>query len=251
MIDSSLPADLEFSHLIMNILAFDTSGPVLSVAVQRDSAAIQEKTHFGSWEHMENLLPFADELLRESQLTINQIDAYILNRGPGSFTGLRIGFATLKGLIAADLKPCFSCDSLDALAERIPAASEKHLAVCLDAFRSKFYIKIFENKNNQWISLSEPAAVEINQALQQIPREALISGDALKRFQKLFETAPDKNFKVAPEELWYPRASSLVRIYKNHPSSAKKLISSDDFLPFYLRQSEPEERRDEKVSPKA
>lgn len=228
-----------------HILAFDTSGPVLSVALQCHQAPIQEKTHFGSWEHMENLLPFADELLRQSQITINQVDGFILNRGPGSFTGLRIGFATLKGLVAFDPKPCFSCDSLNALAERIPAEGEKHLAVCLDAFRSKFYIKVFENINGQWLPLSEPQAIEMNQAVQSIPTHAVITGDALKRYQNIFENAPEKKFKIVPEELRYPRASSLIRLYKNHPEQIKKLISSDDFLPFYLRLSEPEERKAE------
>lgn len=229
----------------MNILAFDTSGPVLSVALQTNNTAIQEKTHFGSWEHMENLLPFADELLRKSQITINQVDCFILNRGPGSFTGLRIGFATLKGLIAAGPTPCFSCDSLNALAERIPAVKEKNLAICLDAFRSKFYIKNFENKNGSWFPSSESQAVEMNQAIQSIPASSLITGDALKRYQALFENAAEKKFCIAPEELWYPRASSLIHIYKNRPETVKKLVSSDDFLPFYLRQSEPEERKAE------
>ncbi len=232
----------------MNILAFDTSGPVLSVALQCDEASIQEKTHFGSWEHMENLLPFIDELLRKSQITISQVDSFILNRGPGSFTGLRIGFATLKGLIAFDPKPCYSCDSLDALAERIPTAQEKYLAVCLDAFRSKFYIKTFENKKGQWMPLSDAEAIEMNRAVQKIPPHSLVAGDALKRYKNIFENACDKKLKIAPEELWYPRASSLIRIYINSPKTVKKLLSSDDFLPSYLRQSEPEERRDEKVN---
>ena len=149
----------------MNILAFDTSGPVLSVALQCRDASIQEKTHFGAWEHMENLLPFADELLRASQININQVDCFLINRGPGSFTGLRVGFATLKGLVAVDPKPCYACDSLDTLAERIPTEGKKNLAVCLDAFRSKFYVKIFENKNDRWVSSSAPEAIEMNQSL--------------------------------------------------------------------------------------
>ena len=229
----------------MNILAFDTSGPVLSVALQCADRPIQEKTHFGSWEHMENLLPFVDELLRASQITINQVDCFILNRGPGSFTGLRIGFATLKGLLASAHTDCFSADSLDALAERVPT-TQKNLAICLDAFRSKFYVKIFENKNGRWFSNSAPQAIEINQALLDIPENALITGDALKRYQSLFENAAAKKFCIASEEFWYPRASSLIRLYENHPERIKKLVSSDDFLPFYLRQSEPEERKAEK-----
>ncbi len=229
----------------MNTLALDTSGPVLSVALQCEKTPIQEKVHFGAWEHMENLLPFIDELLRNAKITIHQIDRFLINRGPGSFTGLRIGFASLKGLIVTDPKPCYAFDSLDALAERIPTGTEQHLAVCLDAFRSKFYIKIFENHSGAWRPVSDAAAIEMNLAVQKIPTNALITGDALKRYQNVFETAQNKNFIIAPEELWYPRAASLIRLFENHSEKAKKLLSSDDFLPFYLRQSEPEERQAE------
>ena len=232
----------------MNILALDTSGPVLSVALQAGKAPLSEKIHFGAWEHMENLLPFADQLLQRENLTPAQIDYFLINRGPGSFTGLRIGFSVLKGFMAAAPKPCFSRDSLDALAERIPCSEKKYLAICLDAFRAKFYVKIFENSKGRWQPLSEPEALEIQTAIQKIPADSFIAGDALKRFRNVFENAPLKNFQIAEEDLWYPRAASLIRLHQSHPQKMKKLVTSEDFLPFYLRQSEPEERRNEKMS---
>lgn len=229
----------------MNILAFDTSGPVLSVALQCGENPIREKTHFGAWEHMENLLPFIDELLTQEKITIHQATHFIINRGPGSFTGLRIGFATLKGLVITHPTPSYSCDSLTALAERVPAESTKHLAVCLDAFRGQFYFKLFENQKGTWISNDAPRACEIHQLIQKLPEKTLITGDALKRFRSVFQDAPQKHFSIADENFWYPRASSLIRLYKNQPRLLKKLVSSDDFLPSYLRLSEPEERKAE------
>ncbi|HCM42441.1 MAG TPA: tRNA (adenosine(37)-N6)-threonylcarbamoyltransferase complex dimerization subunit type 1 TsaB [Candidatus Omnitrophica bacterium] len=228
----------------MNLLAFDTSGPVMSVALKCGNTPILEKVRSAAWGHMEELLPFADELLRERNLKITDVESFLLNRGPGSFTGLRIGFSTLLGLIAANPKPCFGVDSLDLLTERIPCENHSHLAVCLDAFRSKFYTKIFENKNNQWQACGSSQALEMNQALELIPEKAFISGNALDRYRNLFE-ASQKSFTIAAQDLWSPRASSLIRLYQNDSPAVKKLVSSEDFLPVYLRLSEPEERKAE------
>lgn len=232
----------------MNILAIDTSGPVLSVALKCGTLPIQEKVHLEATGHMENLLPFIDELLLKHSLQLEQIDSYFINRGPGSFTGLRIGFSTLKGFLAIHPKPCYGCDSLDTLAERIPTAQEKNMAICLDAFRAKFYVKIFENRNNQWFPISESEALPFEDALHKIPTHALIAGDGLKRHRAVFESTAEKKSRFAEEDFWYSRASSLIQLQKSRPAAVKKLVSSDDFLPVYLRQSEPEERRNEKMS---
>lgn len=229
----------------MNLLAIDTSGPILSIALQCGDKPIQEKVHLGAMEHMENIFPFIDELLRAQNLKPNQIDAYLINRGPGSFTGLRIGFSTLKGFLAASTKPCYGCDSLDVLAERIPTIYKKNLAVCLDAFRAKFYIKIFENRDGAWIPTAQAQSLNFEEACHQIPAEAFIAGNALERHCAVFEKFPEKKLRSVPEELWYPRASSMIRLQKSRPEAVKKLLSSSDFLPLYLRLSEPEERKAE------
>ena len=194
---------------------------------------------------MEKYFPFIDELLRTQNLKPTQIDAYLINRGPGSFTGLRIGFSALKGFLAADAKPCYGCDSLDALSERIPTIDKKNLAICLDAFRAKFYIKIFENHNGAWIPTTQAQSLSFEEACHQIPAEAFIAGNALERHRAVFEKFSEKKFGFAPEELWYPRAASMLRLQKSRPDAVKKLLSSSDFLPLYLRLSEPEERKAE------
>ncbi len=228
----------------MNLLAFDTSGPVMSVALQAGNDPILEKVRHGNWGHMEELLPFVDELLGQKGLKLAEIQAFLINRGPGSFTGLRIGFSTLLGLIAAKPTPCFGVDSLDVLAERIPCRGQTHLAVCLDAFRSKFYTKIFKNVNSRWQAETESQALEMTRIAEIIPEKAFVTGNALERFRDLFEKT-GKQFVLAPEEWWSPRASSLIHLYQNHSPAIKKLVSSEDFLPVYLRLSEPEERKAE------
>ena len=70
-------------------------------------------------KHAENLLPVIDRLLKKEKLKIGNIDAFLISRGPGSFTGLRIGFATLKGFLATHPKPCYGAFSLDVIAAGI------------------------------------------------------------------------------------------------------------------------------------
>lgn len=215
----------------------------MSVAIQCGDGPLREKIRSGNWGHMESLLPFTDELLREEKIKITDIDTFLINRGPGSFTGLRIGFSILRGLLAAGSCSSFGCDSLEALAERIPANQSSNLAVCLDAYRSKFYVKIFTSVSGSWVAKTDSQALEIPRALEMIPPKAIITGDALTRHLAAFESMKNKNFQFAPEDLWFPRAGALIHLYKKHPEKMKKLVSSSDFLPVYLRLSEPEERK--------
>ncbi len=100
----------------MNLLAIETSSPVLSVAIQKAGGKIRQATVKGYMKHAEHLLPLIDRLLRQEKLKIGDIDAFLISRGPGSFTGLRIGFATLLGFLATQPKPCYGAYSLDVIA---------------------------------------------------------------------------------------------------------------------------------------
>jgi len=127
----------------VNILALETSSPVLSVAVRREGGEIREKCLQGFLQHAENLLPLIDELLKSDGLTTADLGAILIGRGPGSFTGLRIGYATLKALLVRRKIPCFGALSLDLIAwNKFPKEGER-LAVCLDAHRGEFYTRLY------------------------------------------------------------------------------------------------------------
>ena len=100
----------------MKILALDTSGPVCGVAVVSDGAVLYEGAAVNRMTHSVNLLPMAEEALLRAGLTIGQIDLFAAVVGPGSFTGVRIGVSTVKGLAHGAGKPCVGVDALEALA---------------------------------------------------------------------------------------------------------------------------------------
>jgi len=102
--------------IFMNILAFDTSSSVLSVALKTGKSKISEVSLTGFFQHAENLLPLIAKLLKKHKISIAKVDLFLLGRGPGSFTGLRVSFATVKGFLAGSslqsLPPCRGVDGM-------------------------------------------------------------------------------------------------------------------------------------------
>jgi len=99
----------------MNILAFDTSSSVLSVAVKTGKSKVSEARLTGFFQHAENLLPLIDKLLKKHKTSISKIDLFLIGRGPGSFTGLRVSFATVKGFLAGNSSSLPLCKGVDGL----------------------------------------------------------------------------------------------------------------------------------------
>ncbi|MFH1800744.1 MAG: tRNA (adenosine(37)-N6)-threonylcarbamoyltransferase complex dimerization subunit type 1 TsaB [Candidatus Omnitrophota bacterium] len=224
----------------MNLLAIETSGPVLSVAVQKSGAGLRHAVVRGYMKHAENLLPVIDRLLKKERLKIGDIDAFLIGRGPGSFTGLRVGFATLKGLIATRPKPCYGAFSLDLIAAGIKPGKHTNLTVCLDARRGKLYIRSYRYYYKEGWSPQGPSRVlPINKIVTQLPAGSWIAGDGVKKFEA-------RGSRIAPEKSWHPKASALIALFETKSPLLKRLLAPKEFLPVYLRSSEAEERLKDK-----
>lgn len=232
-----------------NILAFETSSPILSVALQAGSSPAQEIRLDGFLSHAENLLPCVDKLLKKTKLSINEIDTLLIGQGPGSFTGLRIGFASLKGFLAVQKRKCYGALSMDLIAEGIKGREGDHLAVCLDARRGKLFIKHYLKNKNEWIAQSKVLIQGIEEIIAGLPQRVILVGDALQKYgHALTEATGDKEFTLLNEKVWYPKASNLIKLHerrlKNKASSPLvELKTQKDFLPLYFRLSEPEEKK--------
>ena len=100
----------------MKILAIDTSGPVCGVAVMKAGAIVYEASAINKMTHSVNLLPMIDTALQSAGLTVAELDRIAVVSGPGSFTGVRIGVSTVKGLAHAHNTPCVAVDALEAMA---------------------------------------------------------------------------------------------------------------------------------------
>ena len=223
----------------MNLLAIETSSPILSVAIKKTGGKLRQATIKGYMKHAENLLPVIDRLLKKEKLKIRDIDAFLISRGPGSFTGLRIGFATLKGFLAIQPRPCYGASSLDVIAAGIAPKKYLGLTVCLDAKRGKLYTRSYRYHGKRWRPNGSSRVLLSSEMLPQIPQGDGVAGDGLSKIDS-------KDLAVVPEKNWLPQASTLIRLFEAQDPLLKKLIRPKEFLPVYLRSSEPEEKLKEK-----
>ena len=144
----------------MKILALDSSGLVASVAIVEDDNLLGEYTMNYKKTHSQTLLPMLDEVAKMIELDMNSLDAIAVSKGPGSFTGLRIGSATAKGLGLALNKPIVSVPTIDAMAFNMWGAKD---LVCpiMDARRQQTYTGLFEFKDGKMNTIIEQSVLMI------------------------------------------------------------------------------------------
>jgi len=237
----------------LNLLALETSSSILSVALKKGAGKTVEKRLKGFLRHAENLLPLMDRMLRKERLTCKDVDVFLIGRGPGSFTGLRIGFATLKALRVIQKKPCYGATSLDLIAARVPVREGAVLSVTLDARKEKIFSRTYLGKKGGWTALNEARVLDFASWADGLPEGVWIAGDILERFQKPLEERGVK-FRALPSRYWTPSALPLIEGFEKKLPAAgikkflKKLNGPKDEIPLYFRLSEAEERRNHAAS---
>lgn len=229
----------------MNILAFDTSSSVLSVALKTGKSKISEVRLTGFFQHAENLLPLIAKLLKKHKISLSKIDLFLIGRGPGSFTGLRVSFATVKGFLTGENpKPCKGALSLDMIADAIELPEKSQLGVCLDAGRQRIFFRTYQRTRETWRPKGKIEILSVEETAQKLPENAFITGDALRRYEAaLIQAAPEKKFIPLKDKFWYPSAATLIRWAGDKPEALEPLETARDFIPRYFRLSEPEERK--------
>lgn len=241
----------------MRVLALDSSGLVASVAIveadEENEQVIAEYTVNYKKTHSQTLLPMLDEIVRMTELDMDTIDAIAVAAGPGSFTGLRIGSATAKGLGLALGKPLVAVPTLHALACNLWAADG---IVCpiMDARRGQVYTGVYEFRENELVVLEEQMAIgieELGGKLRAYDRKIIFLGDGVPVFRKaLKETIlPDREIAFAPANANRQRAASVgtlgLRYYREG-----KIETAAEHAPDYLRVSQAERERKEREAGK-
>ena len=151
----------------MKILALETSAKSVSCAVVEDGAPLASAYQCTGLTHSRTLLPMVDAMLKNADLTIGDMDALAIAAGPGSFTGLRIGIAAVKGLAWAADKPCLGISTLEAMAENI--AHLNGLVVgAMDARRAQVYNAVFEAKAGSLTRLTPDRAISLEELCAQL-----------------------------------------------------------------------------------
>ena len=203
----------------MMLLAIETTATIATAALFHDGALVDEREADASKKHAETLLPLIDVLLEENDVTIDQIDLFAVDVGPGSFTGVRIGVSLVNALAFATGKKIVPVDSLFALSL---SAEETQRPVCamIDARNGNAYAALYRSGE----TLIEPSAIEIEPFLASIPADAVLVGD------------------VHTEEKSYPRARFVGLAALAHQASAKEEVE-----PVYLRASQAERLKREPV----
>ena len=235
----------------MKVLGIDSSGMVATVAVVEDTQMLAEYTINYKKTHSQTLLPMLDEVAKMMELDLNTIDAIAVAAGPGSFTGLRIGSATAKGLGLALKKPLVSVPTLEGIAYNF-CGSEKVICPMMDARRSQVYTGIYEFQGNTLKVLEDQMAVPVEELLEklnQTGREVILAGDGVPVYLELIEKNLKVPYLLAPAHLNRQRAGAVAVLGMQYAKEGK-LESAMEHQPDYLRLSQAERERAQKQAQK-
>lgn len=232
----------------MLILALESSAVAASAALCRDGQLIGQYIQCSGLTHSRTLLPMAEDLLRNTETSLSDVDLFAVSRGPGSFTGVRIGVATVKGLCWGAEKPAVGVSSLEAMSWNGVAAGEgTYVCCCMDARRSQVYNALFVIKGGKPVRLCQDRAVSLPELVEDVKKvdsPVFLVGDGAKLCYNNFS---DNKVEcvLAPESNRYQSAWGVCMAAMD-----KSAESAADLLPVYLRLSQAERERQERMAKK-
>ncbi len=223
----------------MIVLAVESSAVAASVALQKDEHLLAELTLNRGNTHSENLLPMVETLLQRLDLTVDDIDLFAVSTGPGSFTGVRIGVATIKGLAFGKGKPCAGVSTLEALAENLAFLPDGLICPVMNARRNQVYTALFRG-GKRLLPDAAISVAELEEALAAYDEPVWFVGDGYE----LVTGQIRHPYHSLPERLRLQSAASVAAVALRY---AKEGNTTDDarLFPVYLRPSQAERTRAE------
>ena len=223
----------------MYVLGVETATRVGSVAVVSEEGLIGEYTLNVSLSHSERLLPAIDQLLQGMDIPFSDIDALAISLGPGSFTGLRIGVSTIKGLSFASEKPVVGIPTLDALAHNF-YGSEIMICPMVDARKKEVFAALYRcNQADGLQKLTADLAIAPDKLLRELDEEVIFLGYGSCVYRSLIKESLGSRAAFAPPHLNHPRAATVA--FLGMEELKKGTIQSIEKLtPIYVRPSEAE-----------
>lgn len=219
----------------MKVLGIETSTPAGSIALIDDEEIIFEYTYQGKLEHSAWLMPAIDKLLKDANLSLKDIEAIAVSSGPGSFTGLRIGISTIKGIVHGLGIPVVGVSILDSLAYNL-LYTEKVICPILDAKKKEVYVALYSGQIPH--RLTDYLLISPHRLIEIISKPTIFLGNGLKLYLKLIKNSLEDKVVCffAPPSLWLPRASNLALLgLKELKAGKQKDIYS--LTPLYLRKA--------------
>lgn len=228
----------------MLTLAFESSAKAASVALVRDGKLISQYSQCSGLTHSRTLLPMAEDMLKNAELGLDKVDVFAVAYGPGSFTGIRIGVSTVKGLAWATEKPCVGVSTLEAMSWHGLAAGG-YICPVMDARRSQVYNGLFIIEGEKPIRLCEDRAIALpllGDELKKLDAPVFLVGDGAE-LTAAYLKEQGLPYVLAPDNLrWQSAWGVAMAAMDKTPGNA------DELLPVYLRLSQAERERQERLA---
>ncbi|MBQ1223017.1 MAG: tRNA (adenosine(37)-N6)-threonylcarbamoyltransferase complex dimerization subunit type 1 TsaB [Oscillospiraceae bacterium] len=229
----------------MKLLAFESSAGPASVCLVQDGKVLVSMSRNDGLTHSQTLLDMAGTILDSAKLTPSDIDLFAVSAGPGSFTGLRIGIATVKGLSWGAQKPCVGVSTLLAMAH---CHREWRGLICpaMDARRAQVYTAIFRSDGKGNIErVTEDDAIAANDAAAAISEEepVLVCGDGAEILFAALSAKEHPDIALAPANTRFQSALGVALA-----AEGIEPVSAEELTPVYLRKSQAEREREARLA---
>jgi len=228
----------------MKILALESSATACSVALCRDGELVAQNYQNSGLTHSRTLMPMVDSLLTNCGERLEDVDVIAVAAGPGSFTGLRIGVATAKGLAWAGDKDCAPCSTLESMAWPLAHMKDAIVVCAMDARRSQVYNALFRATGEGLERLSPDRAIslaELGEELKKYENRKIVVGDGAKL---CYNTLTNEGIllELAPAYLRMQSAWGVARAAEELAARGG-LVKGDELAPVYHRLSQAERER--------
>ncbi|MBF0385686.1 MAG: tRNA (adenosine(37)-N6)-threonylcarbamoyltransferase complex dimerization subunit type 1 TsaB [Candidatus Omnitrophica bacterium] len=215
----------------MNILAIDTSTANLTLALFSEGKIIAKRNKKSQGILSESIIPIIDGALKKAVLSLSDIDCFAVGLGPGSFTGLRVGLATIKGFATALKIPIIGVSSLDIIASNV-RKDNVQICIVLDARRGNVFAAIYNKENGVLKRSGEYFLAPIDELLKRIKKQAVFCGDGVSIYKdKIINSG--KALLIEEEKNWFPKAENLIMLALKK-AALKEFANNDTLKPLYL-----------------
>ena len=232
----------------MILLFLDTSGPSAGVALMEDGVVRYEAMTVNAFTHSQSILPMTEEAFRRTGLSLEEVDYLAVTEGPGSFTGVRIGVSTVKGLAHALNKPCVAVDALEAMAAGVRPFSG---VICpiQDARAGQVYGAAFQGETLARLLPDQPLKLEefLDQA-GTLGERLLFLGDGMPVHRERIAAMIGERALFAPPHLAFLRPAAAAALAWENRDGAVDYLSLE---PLYLRAPSAERQKNLKERPHA
>ncbi|MEG1311551.1 MAG: tRNA (adenosine(37)-N6)-threonylcarbamoyltransferase complex dimerization subunit type 1 TsaB [Romboutsia sp.] len=231
----------------MKVLGIDTSSMATSICVIEDNKLICEYTINTKKTHSQKLMPMIENMLKISDININEIDIIAICEGPGSFTGLRIGMATAKAIAHVNKLSIIGINSVELLAGNMNSCDKKICSI-LDAQRTQVYMGQYKFEDDKLVQLKSVDVVEIDNLIEELSssnEEWILVGEAVYKYTDKIKDI--KNIHIPAPSHNVTKASSLCSIAMNKYNEGIDVYDCYNINPIYIRKSQAEVQYDEKM----